>query len=120
MTTTPPTETGTQPIALAMQRCRRCGTVDALTRTVCTRCLGDAFDCVGVEGTGTLVSWTTIRRAPTQFRDDVPYDVCVVDLANGQRVTGRLSTGVGASVGAAVIVTDLRGETPIFSSLQKG
>ena len=87
---------------LAMRHCLNCGAIDALTRTVCTECLGEAFDTIDVPGRGTLVSWTTIRRAPTQFRDDVPYDVCVVDLSNGQRVTGRLATGVDAAVGAPV------------------
>lgn len=101
---------------LSMQRCKHCGAVDSLTRTVCGQCLGDAFDAIEVEGLGTLVSWTTIRRAPTQFRDDVPYDVCVVDLSNGQRVTGRLAAGAGTAVGAAVAVTQMRGDTPVFSS----
>ncbi len=102
--------------SLSMRHCLACGAIDALTRTVCSECLGDAFDTIEVPGRGTLVSWTTIRRAPTQFRDDVPYDVCVVDLSNGQRVTGRLATGVDTSVGAPVAVTQMRGDTPIFSS----
>ncbi|MEO8937248.1 MAG: OB-fold domain-containing protein [Burkholderiaceae bacterium] len=105
-------------VSIAMQKCRRCGTIDSLTRTVCSNCLGDTFDPVDVDGSGTLVSWTTIRRAPTQFRDDVPYDVCIVDLANGQRVTGRLVSGDGIAVGAAVAATALRGDTPIFSPLR--
>lgn len=101
---------------LSMQRCHACGAIDSLTRTVCSKCLGATFDPIEVEGRGTLVSWTTIRRAPTQFRDDVPYDVCVVDLPNGQRVTGRLASGIDASVGAPLVVTQMRGDTPIFSS----
>ncbi len=109
----------TVPLTIAMQRCRACGTVDALTRTVCARCLGDAFDRIEVEGRGTLASWTTIRRAPTQFRDDVPYDVCVVDLPNGQRITGRLADGTVASVGLPVGVSGLRGDTPLFSFLSE-
>lgn len=106
------------PVLIAMQKCRRCGTVDSLTRTVCSTCLGDAFDAIDVAGSGTLVSWTTIRRAPTQFRDDVPYDVCIVDLPSGHRVTGRLTDSDGIAVGAAVAATGLRGDTPIFSPLR--
>lgn len=108
----------TAPVTIAMQKCRNCGTVDVLTRTVCSNCLGDSFDRIDVEGSGTLVSWTTIRRAPTQFRDEVPYDVCVVDLPNGQRVTGRLMGSAGVEVGAPVAVTEMRDGTPIFSSLR--
>ncbi len=101
---------------LAMRHCLHCGAIDALTRTVCSECLAETFDAIEVPGRGRLVSWTTIRRAPTQFRDDVPYDVCVVDLSNGQRVTGRLAGGTDASVGAPLVVTQMRGDTPIFSS----
>ena len=42
-------------------------------------------------GTGRLVSWTVVRRAPTRFRAEAPYAVCVVDLQAGLRVTGRLA-----------------------------
>ena len=105
-------------VAIAMQKCLRCGTVDSLTRTVCSSCLGDAFDALGVDGSGTLVSWTTIRRAPTQFRDDVPYDVCIVDLLSGHRVIGRLLDSDGIAVGAAVGAIELRGDTPIFSPIR--
>ncbi len=103
------------PVSIAMQKCRHCGAVDALTRTVCSTCLGAAFDPLDVEGSGTLVSWTTIRRAPTQFRDEVPYDVCVVDLPGGHRVTGRLAESDRVGVGVPVVATALRGDTPIFS-----
>lgn len=105
-------------VSIAMKRCRRCGTVDSRTRTVCASCLGDTFDPLDVDGSGTLVSWTTIRRAPTQFRDEVPYDVCIVDLPGGQRVTGRLTDGDGIAVGAAVAAVELRGDTPIFAPLR--
>ncbi len=110
------------PHGLAMQACRRCGTIDAPGRTVCAACLNDTFDTLDVPGTGTLVSWTTIRRAPTQFRDDAPYDVCVVDLDGGHRVTGRLAGPLDAQardalrVGMPVVATEVRLATPIFSS----
>lgn len=76
---------------LPMLRCIRCGRVDTPTRSVCSGCLSDEFEPVSVSGAGTLASWTTIRRAPTRFRDEAPYDVVVVDLDSGQRVTGRLA-----------------------------
>jgi uncharacterized OB-fold protein len=40
---------------------------------------------------GRLVSWTTIRRAPAGYSASAPYDVVIVDLAPGVRVTGRLA-----------------------------
>jgi hypothetical protein len=76
---------------LPMLRCLRCGRVDTLTRSLCSGCLSDELEPISVSGAGTLASWTTIRRAPTRFRDEAPYDVVVVDLDSGQRVTGRLA-----------------------------
>jgi uncharacterized OB-fold protein len=47
------------------------------------------------------MSWTMIRRAPTRFRADQPYAVCVVDLDAGLRVTGRLADPEAAPVPGA-------------------
>jgi uncharacterized OB-fold protein len=88
---------------ISLLRCAGCGRLDGAGRTVCAGCLSFALEPVEVTGTGRLATWTTIRRAPSQFRDDAPYEVAVVDLDAGPRVTGRLSpNGVVPEVGAAV------------------
>jgi uncharacterized OB-fold protein len=92
-----------EPVTVALLRCAGCGRLDGAGRTVCAGCLSFALEPVEVPGTGRLATWTTIRRAPSQFRDDAPYEVAVVDLDAGPRVTGRLVPG-GAlpEVGSAV------------------
>lgn len=88
---------------IAMQRCADCGRVDSPGRFVCSGCLSTRLEPVEVSGRGRLAAWTTIRRAPTRFRDDAPYDIAVVDLDGGQRVTGRLAAdGAAPEVGAPV------------------
>jgi uncharacterized OB-fold protein len=88
---------------VSLLRCAGCGRLDGIGRTVCTGCLSFALEPVEVAGTGRLATWTTIRRAPSQFRDDAPYEVAVIDLDAGPRVTGRLAPGGAArAVGAAV------------------
>ncbi len=72
-------------------RCGACGALDPGPRELCTACLSDALAPAEVPGTGRLMSWTMIRRAPTRFRGEQPYAVCVVDLDAGLRVTGRLA-----------------------------
>lgn len=104
--------------SLTMVKCTRCGRIDAATRTICSECLGDSFECVEVEGAGNLVSWTTIHRAPTRFRDEAPYQVGVVDLDSGQRVTGRLQPSAHTTVGARVIAVDVTGPAPVFQLAQ--
>jgi uncharacterized OB-fold protein len=102
------------PVNIAMARCTQCGQVDATTRSICSNCLGMTLERCEVTGQGNLVSWTTIRRAPTRFREDAPYHVCVVDLDSGQRVTGRLQLLEGAEAGARVAAVDASGSAPIF------
>ena len=76
---------------LPMLRCAECGRLDSRQRVICTSCLSSRLLEQAVSGEGRLVTLTTIRRAPTAWRDRAPYRVVVVDLDAGPRVTGRLS-----------------------------
>ncbi|MCA3180296.1 MAG: OB-fold domain-containing protein [Burkholderiaceae bacterium] len=87
---------------IAMVRCADCGRIDSPGRAVCAGCLSTRLEPASVPGTGRLSTWTTIRRAPTRFRDEAPYDIAVVDLDAGLRVTGRLARGTVPVAGAAV------------------
>jgi uncharacterized OB-fold protein len=71
-------------------RCEACGALDAGPRDLCPHCLRRPMVPVDVPGTGRLVSWTMVRRAPTRFRGEAPYAVAAVELDAGIRVTGRL------------------------------
>lgn len=90
-----------QPVPLL--RCADCGRLDTPGRIVCSGCLSARLEPQDTPGEGAIVSFTTIRRAPSRFRDEAPYDVVVVDLDGGVRVTGRLGHGTPPpSVGARV------------------
>ncbi|MGA0598476.1 Zn-ribbon domain-containing OB-fold protein [Enterovirga sp. CN4-39] len=78
------------PIEFEGLRCRACGTLDPGPRELCAACHSAELDPCKVAGSGSLVSWTTIRRAPTRFKGQAPYTIAVVDLDAGVRVTGRL------------------------------
>ena|SRR5215207_2238162 len=83
--------------------CEACGTLDPGPREFCVACGSPDLRVRTVSGEGHLVSWTTIRRAPTRFRGQEPYAVAVVDLAAGVRLTGRLLGETdGLRVGAPV------------------
>lgn len=83
----------TAPAALpvGVLRCSACGALDPGPRELCPACLRPSLQPWEVPGTGRLLSWTVVRRAPTRFRAEAPYAVCVVDLDAGLRVTGRLA-----------------------------
>lgn len=71
-------------------RCQGCGALHERRPVICPSCLGEAFDDHSVPGVGTLASWTTIRKPPLAHRSHGPYDVAVIDLSVGLRITGRI------------------------------
>lgn len=105
--------------ALSVVRCAACGRVDTPRRSVCSACLGSQLESLAIQGEGVIASFTTIRRAPTQFRDRAPYDVVVIDLDAGPRVTGRLDPhSLPAAVGARVRLVSAQGSDTVFAVSQ--
>lgn len=78
-----------EPIHVKALRCEACGTFDPGPRDLCVSCQSPNLSTAEVPGDGTLVGWTTIRRAPTRFKGQAPYVVAVVNLASGLLITGR-------------------------------
>jgi uncharacterized OB-fold protein len=76
-------------------RCEDCGTLDPGPRDLCAACQSDRLVPFETPGQGVLVSWTTIRRAPTRFKGQAPYVVAVVKLDAGMLITGRLAGAEG-------------------------
>lgn len=96
-------------------RCASCDTLDPGPRDLCLVCAGADLKPVSVPGTGTLVSWTTVRRAPTRFKGLGPYTIAVVDLDAGVRVTGRLRGEIERlAVGVPVAAVARDGDVTIF------
>ena len=77
-------------VLVAVLRCAACGTLDPGPRDLCAACHEPDLVPAEVPGSGALVSWTTIRRAPTRFKGQAPYTIAVVDLDSGLRLTGRI------------------------------
>jgi uncharacterized OB-fold protein len=69
-----------------------------------------------LSGRGTLTSFTTIRVAPTVFLGQEPYDIAVIDLDEGLRVTARLAVpeGRAATIGDPVFFHEMRPYGPVF------
>ncbi len=100
--------------SIAVLRCADCGRIDSPGRSVCAGCLSTRLEADRIPGAGRLATWTTIRRAPTRFRDEAPYEVAVVDLDAGLRVTGRLAKGASPEVGAPVRALPSDAPYPVF------
>lgn len=78
------------PIHITALRCAACGMLDPGPRDLCAACQSPALAPAEVPSEASLVSWTTIRRAPIRFKGQAPYTIAVVDLAAGLRLTGRI------------------------------
>lgn len=72
---------------LVMQRCAACGDLVWYPRRRCPRCASDDLPWEELSGAGTIHAFTTVHRpADESFREDVPYVVALVDLAEGARI----------------------------------
>ena len=69
---------------LLLQRCDACGHVQHYPRVLCVHCGHDQLTDVAACGSGTVRSFTIIRRAVSAaFDADVPYVVALIELPEG-------------------------------------
>lgn len=69
---------------LSVQCCNACNAIRFPPGPVCSECLSEDQGWEVVSGRGTLVSWVRFHRAYwSGFIQDLPYDVCLVQLAEG-------------------------------------
>jgi uncharacterized OB-fold protein len=71
--------------------CTQCQRKYIPPKYTCTDCGGTLFSALEIEGKGAIDSFTTIWIAPEKYADQVPYQVLVVKLDEGLRITGRLA-----------------------------
>lgn len=101
---------------MQMRKCTRCHRILGLRSIVCPGCLSRSFELIDMPDHGRLVTWTTIRRAPAGFHGTAPYDVVVVDIGPGVRITGRLaSASLPARMNAPVRMVSMDEGSPVFA-----
>lgn len=85
---------------LLLQHCRDCGHVQFYQRAFCGRCLSANIERRPASGRGSIYSFSTVHRPPSaEFKDDVPYTVVLVELAEGPRMISTLVDTPPATVG---------------------
>jgi uncharacterized OB-fold protein len=102
---------------LTAYQCQLCQALSLRAPVVCAACLGRQFAAVSVAATGSLASWTTIRKPPLRFKSEGVYHVGVFDLDNGMRVSGRLlhqATDQAGDRVHAVRSADPASDVPVF------
>ena len=93
---------------LCLQVCRSCGHIRYPVAAACPQCLSDDFAWEPMSGRGTVFSYVVFHQVyNAAFKDDVPYNVALVQLEEGPRMISNI-VGVAnedVSVGDAVEVT---------------
>ena len=64
-------------------------------------------------GSGTVYTETLVHSPTPQFANDVPYQLAIIELAEGRRLTGRID-GERAAIGDRVEFAEFRNEVPFF------
>ena len=62
---------------------------------------------------GVVYTETVVHMAPPAFEKDVPYQVAIVSLDSGERVTGRIE-GARVSIDDRVALVETRAGVPFF------
>jgi uncharacterized OB-fold protein len=91
---------------LLIANCASCQQRSLYLRGHCPHCGADEPARQEASGQGTIYACTTVHRAPAAFRDEAPYVVALVELAEGPRIMARIDQGNGGEprIGAPVTV----------------
>jgi uncharacterized OB-fold protein len=64
-------------------------------------------------GAGTIYTETVVYSPPEAYVSDVPYQLAIVELAGGRRITGRVD-GERVQIGDRVHFAEFRNNVPFF------
>jgi uncharacterized OB-fold protein len=76
---------------LEAAKCKGCGTVWFPPRLICAECGKRDFEDVKLSDTGTVKTFTVIRVAPSEFTDQSPYAIGVVELDGGVMIQCQIA-----------------------------
>ncbi len=71
-------------------KCKKCGKIFFPPRLICDKCKSREFEKIKLNDTGKIITYTTIRVAPEQFNTQVPYNVAIIELNDGVRITAQV------------------------------
>jgi uncharacterized OB-fold protein len=64
-------------------------------------------------GSGTVYTETVVYSPPEAYVNDVPYQLAIIELAGGRRLTGRVD-GERVQIGDRVQFAEFRNSVPFF------
>jgi len=68
-------------------------------------------------GSGTVYTETVVWSPPEAYVNDVPYQLAIIELEGGRRITGRID-GERVQIGERVSFAEFRNDVPFFRKSQ--
>jgi uncharacterized OB-fold protein len=76
---------------LLIRKCNQCSAFHFMPRHLCPECWSDDLEWVQSSGTGSVYSFSIIRRAPLEsFSGNVPYVIALIELDEGPRMVTNI------------------------------
>ncbi len=79
-----------QRFRLEAAKCASCGKIFFPPRLICDKCKSRQFEKIRLKDEGKVLTYTIIRVGSSQFADQTPYAVGVVELDDGVRITSQI------------------------------
>jgi uncharacterized OB-fold protein len=76
---------------LEAAKCKKCGKIYFPPRLICPGCRSKEFEPVKLSREGKLLTYTVIRVGPSQFVDQVPYAIGIVELKEGVKILSQIT-----------------------------
>jgi uncharacterized protein len=98
---------------LSGTHCTSCNEYFFPPRNLCPNCRREAhLEEYTFKGTGTIITYTTIYNATEDFERLTPYNLAIIQLDEGPKITGQIvSSSMGVKIGMRV--------RPVFRILGK-
>jgi uncharacterized OB-fold protein len=75
---------------LEANRCSGCNQKFFPPRRICPECGDQRLEPAKLAERGKLLTYTIVRVPPSQFKDQAPYAVGIVELEDGVKLTGQI------------------------------
>jgi hypothetical protein len=72
-------------------KCTKCGKIHFPPRLICANCRNREFETVKLSDEGKVLTYTIIHTPPTEFSDESPYAIGIVEMDNGAKVMAQIA-----------------------------
>lgn len=79
-------------------KCTKCGKIHYPPRLVCSECKNREFEVVNLPDEATVITFTVIHTPPSQFKDQAPYAIAIVETDNGVRLMLQITDSDGSDL----------------------